>query len=214
MNGDLSDLGDLTVEQFLAAVAAPSPTPGGGGAAAITLALGAALIEMACGFALGRKRYAQAQADLLRITERCQAIRRRALELARLDVAAFAEVGCALKLPKSTDQERETRRLAVSTAAMAATEAPLQIADLCRETAGLAGEAAAKGNPNLVDDAAGGAALARGAARICQLNVNANLALISEQDFINQARGRITRAAAVLQEADAVVDRYLWPAAT
>jgi len=50
-------LKDLTVQQFLAAVASPTPTPGGGSVSALAGALSAALSRMVSGLARGKAGY-------------------------------------------------------------------------------------------------------------------------------------------------------------
>ena len=48
---------DRTLEEFLAAVAAPTPTPGGGSVSALAGALSVALSRMVAGLARGKKGY-------------------------------------------------------------------------------------------------------------------------------------------------------------
>ena len=52
-----------TIPGFLDALASERPTPGGGGAAAISGAMGAALVSMVCNLTIGKKKYAEVEAE-------------------------------------------------------------------------------------------------------------------------------------------------------
>lgn len=175
----------------------------------MTAALGAAIVQMACSFAIGRRKYASHQDQLQDASDRCREIRSRAIELADLDSQVFQEVMDAFRLPRDSQVRRERRRRAISQSAETAARVPLELAELCAELVGLGADAAELGNPNLVADAVGGAALARGAVRICELNVNSNLELINDDKFVASARRRLKRVAEASQSADFLVERYL-----
>ena len=205
----MTEVGGSTIKGFLDSLASNASTPGGGAAAAMTVALGAAIIEMACSFAIGKRKYARSQDRLQHASGRCRDIRARAIELADLDSCVFQKVMDAYRLPRDSKAKRAARRHAISQAAETAARVPLELAELCGELVDLGADVAESGNPNLVADAAGGAALARGAVRVCELNVTSNLDLINDDQFVASARRRLTRAVEALQSADALVERYL-----
>ena len=205
----MTEVSGSTIDGFLDSLASRSSTPGGGAAAALTAALGAAIVEMACSFAIGRRKYASSQEQLQRASSRCREIRARAIELADLDGQVFWRVMDAFRLPRDSEARRETRRRAISQTAETAARVPLELAELCGELVGLGAHVAESGNPNLVPDAVGGAALARGAARVCELNVKSNLELVNDDEFAASARRRLIRAVEALEFADALVERYI-----
>ncbi|MCY3800451.1 MAG: cyclodeaminase/cyclohydrolase family protein [Chloroflexi bacterium] len=205
----MTEISGSTIGEFLDSLASKSSTPGGGAAAAMTAALGAAIIEMACSFAIGRRKYASHQDQLQHASDRCREIRARAIELADLDSQVFQEVMDAFRLPRDSKVRRECRKRAISRSAENSARVPLELAELCGELVGLGADAAELGNPNLVADAVGGAALARGAVRICELNVRSNLALVSDDEFVASARRRLRHAVDASQSADVLVERYL-----
>ena len=205
----MTEVSGSTIRGFLDSLASRSSTPGGGAAAAMTAALGAAIIEMACGFAIGRRKYAGSQDQLKYASTRCREIRARAVELADLDSQVFRKVMDAFRLPRDSEGRREVRRRAISQSAETAARVPLELAELCGELAVLGADVAESGNPNLVADAVGGAALARGAARVCELNVKSNLELVNDDQFVASARRRLMRAVEALESADALVEHYL-----
>jgi len=205
----MASYAEVSLGGFLNALASEQPTPGGGAAAAAALAMGAAMVEMACAFSLGRKRYREVEAELRQLSGRCREIRARALELAEADAGAYATLARALQMSRDTEAQSGARRAAVATAAREATLVPLELAELCAELIRLSDECASKGNPNLIGDAAGAAAMARGAARVCQLNVKANLQAAGDQSFTEAVEQRMRAASASLALADRVVEKYL-----
>jgi formiminotetrahydrofolate cyclodeaminase len=150
----------VTLEGFLADVAARTPAPGGGAGAAVGCALGAALTEMAARFA-----------RLDDAAERAAGLREQALGLAEADLEAYAPVLAALRRPPD-DPERAA---AVRAAASAAADVPLAIAEAAAAVAALARETAAAGKPGLRGDALAGADIAAGAARAAARLVEINL---------------------------------------
>ena len=205
----MTEISGSTIDGFLDSLASRSSTPGGGAAAAMTAALGAAIIEMACSFAIGRRKYAGHQDQLQHASDRCREIRARSIELADLDSQVFQDVMDAFRLPRDSKVRRERRKCAISQSAGTAARVPLELAELCAELVGLGANAAELGNPNLVADAVGGAALARGAVRICELNVKSNLELVDDDEFVASARRRLTCAVEASRSADVLVERYL-----
>jgi formiminotetrahydrofolate cyclodeaminase len=151
----------LTLEEFLAEVAARTPAPGGGAGAALGCALGAALTEMAARFA-----------GLEDAVARAAALRERGLALGQADLAAYAPVLAALRRPADDPGRRDAIRAASSAAA----EVPLEIAEAAAAVATLAREVAAAGKPGLRGDALAGADIAAGAARAAARLVEINLA--------------------------------------
>ena len=166
-------------------------------------------MKMACGYSIGKKKYAAVEADLVAIVERCEGISERALTLADADAEAYGGFAAAMKMPRGSDEEKTARRTALAEAARGATAIPLELTELCAELVDLADETCRIGNPNLVGDAAGGGSLARGALRICQLNVASNIPLIRDEAFVESTRIRMDAAAHALERSDATVDSHL-----
>ena len=61
---------------FLDALAAATPTPGGGSAAAQAGAMGAALVAMVARLTIGRKKYAEVEAQMNEILNQAERLRR------------------------------------------------------------------------------------------------------------------------------------------
>jgi formiminotetrahydrofolate cyclodeaminase len=159
------------LDELLAELAAKTPAPGGGAAAAWSVALSAALTEMACAFTLARDAYRDRHARVRVIEARANELRRTALGLAQQDLRAFQAVLETARLPE-TDPDREQR---LSAARSTAAQPPLEIARAGAEAADLAAELALAGNPNLLGDSATGTLLAEAGCRAAVTLVKINL---------------------------------------
>ena len=117
---------DRTLEEFLAAVAAPTPTPGGGSVSALAGALSVALSRMVAGLARGKKGYESVESELVQLEGRAKKTQARLEALIDEDAKAYDAVMAAMRSPKSTDQEKAARVEAMQRAYRRATEVPLE----------------------------------------------------------------------------------------
>lgn len=169
---------------FLDALASAQPVPGGGGASALTGAMSAALISMVCHLTIGRPRYAMVDAPMREILALSEQERRRLIDLAEEDARIYGAVAAAYKLPRSTDEERASRKAAIQSALKLAVDPPLAVMASCRALVPLSLRVAAHGNPNVVSDAGAAGELAVAGVRTAILNVRINLAEIEDHDFV------------------------------
>ena len=204
-----SNIGHADIETFLDALASDDPTPGGGAGAALALAMGAALVEMTACLSICRRRFRAIEPDMQRVIARCEAIRMEALGFIDADTQAYERVMDAYALDRETEQEREHRDTELSRASHQASLVPLQVVARAEEVVDLARETEEKGNQNVVSDAGGGAALARAAIRISEMNVQANLRSITDREVREELVDALTNAVTVLDSADAVVESIL-----
>ena len=171
---------DETIADFLDQLAERVPAPGGGAAAALQAAQGAALLGMVARYTTGEK-YAEHQLTIGRIITEVDELRAIALRLAEADVDAFRAVTDAYRLPKSTEEERTARSAAVSQALANAAWPPAQVISVAGMVVDLAEALVVIGNRNVLSDVAAAAESARAAAATARVNVEANLAGISDE---------------------------------
>jgi formiminotetrahydrofolate cyclodeaminase len=183
--------GDIT--GYLEALASPAPVPGGGSAAALAGAMGAALVSMVANLTVGRPQYAAVEAQVREAQEEAERLRGELLRLMADDERAYAAVAAALKLPRSSDEERQARRQALQEALRGAAAPPLAMARICRRLLELAATVAEAGNPRLVSDAGVAALLAEAALRASAINVRVNLAQIRDPGFVQQTEAELDR---------------------
>ena len=200
---------DRTLEEFLAAVAAPTPTPGGGSVSALAGALSVALSRMVAGLARGKAGYETVESELTQLEVRAKKTQARLEALIDEDAKAYEAVMAAMRLPKSTEEEKAARVDAMQRAYRKATEVPLETMERCIEALELAEAAVKKGNRGAVTDAAVAVLLAESAIRGASLNCSINLASIRDEAFRTQAEERVEhllkRADEIGHEAMAVV---------
>ena len=204
---------DATVEQFLAAVAAPTPTPGGGSVSALAGALSAALCRMVAGLARGKTGYEGVESELAQIEARGTVIQGRLEALIDEDARAYEAVMVAMRMPKSSEKEKAARVDAMQAAYRKATEVPLETMEHCVEALELAEASVKKGNRSATTDAAVAILLAEAAIRGASLNCAVNLASIRDETFRSSTEDRVEqllkRADEIGHEAMAVVTERL-----
>ena len=176
-------LASMTVERFVDEVSSNSPAPGGGSVAALAGCLGAALAAMVANLTVGKKGYEAAWASSSSLAERAQALKAALLRAVDDDTKAFDDVLAAMRLPKSTEDEKRARSDAIALAYEKATSVPLVTARLCLQAIELSQEAAVTGNRKSASDAGVGALLAKAGLEAAVLNVRINLPSVRDGAF-------------------------------
>jgi len=170
---------DEKLGDFLDQLAERVPAPGGGAASALQAAQGAALLGMVARYTTG-ERYAQHQVTIARIIAEVDELRAIALRLADADADAFLAVADAYRLPQGTEQERADRAGAISQALANAAWPPAQVISVAGMVVDLAEALVVIGNRNVLSDVAAAAESARSAAATARVNVEVNLAGITD----------------------------------
>jgi formiminotetrahydrofolate cyclodeaminase len=174
---------EQSVQQFLDALAGNNATPGGGSAAAINGAMGAALVSMVCNLTIGKKKYADVDAEMRAILGRAEELRGTLTHLVTADAEAFDKVMDAFGLPRQTDEEKTARAGAIQDATKEAALVPLAVARACVEVIALGKPVAEKGNVNAASDAGVAVLLARAGLKGAALNVLINLGSLKDKTF-------------------------------
>jgi len=181
---EMKKLVDMDIKSFLDEVASESPAPGGGSVAALAGALGAALSAMVCNLTLNKEKYASVHDEIEEVLERCEHTRDRLLDIVDKDTEAFNRVMDALKLPKTTEEEKRIRKNKLQEAFKGAALVPLETARLCAEIIEVTKTVAQKGNQSSITDAVVSALMAEAGFKAAILNVKINLASIKDKRFV------------------------------
>lgn len=176
------------LDNFIDRLASGDPTPGGGSAAAMAGAAGAALVAMVARLTIGRKRYADVDAQMQTIMQRAEMLRARLTALVQEDADAYNQVSVAYRLPKTSDEEQAARAVAIQAGMQAASLTPLETAQTCAEVISLAEQVVTHGNVNARTDGGVGALLAHAGLQGAALNVEINLDSIDDPQFIAAVR--------------------------
>jgi len=174
---------DLTIAQFLDELASPNPTPGGGTAVAISGGMAVSLLIMVAGLKKSKTNTEVERAALGAAHRALAPVKRRLLELADADTAAFNQVIAAYRLPKSTDQEKNARKLAVQKALRAATEAPLDTLRAMTDALEHLPTIAQYGNPSASSDVRVALELFEASGAGAAANVEINLTSLDDEAF-------------------------------
>ena len=173
-------ISDEKLGDFLDRLADRVPAPGGGATAALHAAQGAALLGMVARYTTGDK-YAEHRETIGHIIAEADELRGIALRLAEADLEAFTAVANAYTLPRSTEAENAARSAAIAQALADAAWPPAQVISVAGMVVDLAQALAAIGNHNVISDVAAAAEAARAAAATARVNVEINLAGISDE---------------------------------
>jgi glutamate formiminotransferase/formiminotetrahydrofolate cyclodeaminase len=181
---------DLTLREFADALASDAPVPGGGSAAAYAGALGAALAAMVARIAT-KKADDAALRDFIGEMDN---LRGDFIRLVDDDSAAYAGVTAAMRLPKSTDEEKRIRSERLQAALLAASRVPLEVAKTSRRLLAACERGLEKAPPATVSDLGVGALLAETAMRGAAMNVMVNLASVKDRGQVKALSEDLDRA--------------------
>ncbi|HUI09906.1 MAG TPA: cyclodeaminase/cyclohydrolase family protein [Bacteroidota bacterium] len=173
-----------TLSAFLDELASSSPAPGGGSVAALAGALGSALTSMVCNLTIGKKKYAEVDAEMRKILAQAEEMRAVFSALIEKDTGAFNKVMEAYALPKDTEPQKALRAAAIREATKEATNVPLEVMKHCIDALALASQVAASGNVNSVSDAGVSALMLHAAVESAALNVRINLNTMNDSEFV------------------------------
>lgn len=178
------ELINLKVNDFVQAVAGGEPVPGGGSVSALCASLAAALGKMVADLTIGKKKYADVQADMERAAEKLGRASDLMLKAVDLDSQAYEEVFNAYKMPKETDEEKAARSASIQDALKKAATVPFSVARLVGTFLPNIVEVAEKGNQNAITDAYVASLCARTAVLGAGANVRINLTSIKDAEFV------------------------------
>ena len=179
----MTELKDLTIEEFAKVTASDAPAPGGGSVAAAAGSLAAALAEMVANLTIGKEKYAEAENEMRELAGKGQAVREKLIADIQRDSSSFNLYMAALRMPKDTEEEKAARREAMQRGLKEAAVVPLSVAETAAEIFPLAEAAVARGNANAVTDGLVSAMMARTAVLSALLNVKINLNSIKDEAF-------------------------------
>lgn len=182
-----------SIDAFLDRLASREATPGGGSAAAIMGAMGAALVSMVCNVSFGKKGCESAEAELRQLLAECESLRKRLADMVALDIRAFDGLLAAYRQPKSTEEEKAKRSVAIQTNLKRATEVPLDCVRTCASVIRFAHRASELGYREVVSDGGVGVLAAHAAARSAALNVFINAPALKDRAFADAAVAEVER---------------------
>ena len=174
---------EFALIDLLDAFASNAPVPGGGSAAALAGALGVSLLVMAASLPKSRTDAPEEAADLAEAAARLRPLRDTLVQLIDADCDAYRAVMAAMKLPKTSDDEKATRTAALQSALKGATDVPLDVMRAGQQA--LAGAVIVARNAYRVaaSDVATGIELLGSCVRSAALSIDGNLLAIRDDSY-------------------------------
>jgi len=193
----------MDLRAFADETASESPAPGGGSISAYVGSLGAALGTMVANLSAGKRGWEDQVEVFSEFAAQGQHIKDTLLSLVDEDTHAFNKIMHAFGLPKSTEEEKKERTLAIEEATKYACEIPFKVMQTAYSTMPMLVAMIDKGNPNSITDAGVGVLCVKTAVRGAYFNVMVNAQGLKDRVFADDI---IARAKVLLaknhQEAD------------
>ena len=172
------DFAQASCTEFVTVLASNAPVPGGGGASALVGAIGTALGNMVGSLTVGKKKYADVEAEIITLKGKCDRLQKDLLDQIALDAKGFEPLAKAYGIPK--DDPNRDRILEEAT--MVACQVPMKIMELCCESLDAIAVFAEKGSRLAVSDAGCGAVCVKAALQAASLNVFINTKTLKNRE--------------------------------
>ena len=150
--------------------------------------MGAALVSMVANLSTGRAKYAEYQDIITETLTRTGKLIPELTECIHKDMTAFDGVMAALRMPKDSDEQKAVRSQALQDAYKTAIGAPVETAEKCLEVMRLAEGLLHKSNATAACDLSVAGLEARAGILIALENVNVNLAVIRDTEYVARMR--------------------------
>ena len=183
-----------TCTEFVSLLASKASVPGGGGASALVGAVGMALGTMVGSLTVGKKKYADVEADIIATMDKATALQAELLRLVDEDAVVFEPLSKAYGIPKDDPNRAQIMEDALKLAC----SVPMDIMRLSAKAIELQDEFAKKGSVMALSDAGVGVAFCKAALQGASLNVFINTQSMADKDY----------AASIESEADTLLNKY------
>ena len=98
-------LNNIGCDEFVEVLASKAPVPGGGGASALVGAVGTALGNMVGSLTVGKKKYADVEAEMIELKAKADKLQAELLELIQKDADLFEPLSKVYGMPKDTPEQ-------------------------------------------------------------------------------------------------------------
>ncbi|NNF21826.1 MAG: glutamate formimidoyltransferase [Saprospiraceae bacterium] len=203
---DTSPLVKMTLTEFADETASESPAPGGGSISAYVGALGVSLGTMVANLSAHKRGWDDRWDYFSKIAEQGQRLKMKLLDLVDEDTSAFNKIIEAVRMPKSTPEEKTERKNAMNGATRYAIEVPLLVMQTSLDSFDIMESMAENGNPASVSDAGVGALCAYTAVYGAYLNVMINCKDYHDASYVEE---KLKDAKGIMDEAGNRRDKVL-----
>ena len=193
-----------TIEGFLEVLSSKEPVPGGGGASALAGALGNALGQMVANLTIGKKKYADVEAEIKELLGRMQKLQAAFVTLADRDAQVFAPLAQCYSLPSLTEEEKAYKEKVMEERLLDASFVPLEIMEHAVAMLGILEILGDKGSRLAVSDVGVGVQFIRASLLGAVMNVYINTKSMKNREKAEELNAR---AGKLIEEGTAWADR-------
>ncbi len=181
---------DLSLTEFAQVLGSDAPAPGGGSAAALSAANGISLTKMVCELTLGKKKYAEFEAEIAQVHAESARLQESLLAAIDKDTEAFNLVSAVFDMPKETEEDKAARREAMQQALKEATQSPYGMMEDILTALQTTQKAVGKSNTNAASDLGVAALNLKAGLQGAWLNVLINLSGVKDEAFVADYRNK------------------------
>jgi glutamate formiminotransferase/formiminotetrahydrofolate cyclodeaminase len=196
-------------EDVLSSISSSNPTPGGGSVSALILSHAHSLATMVARLTTGRDKWSDGQVIAEKIISKSEESIETSLRLAKEDALAFDSVMNSYRLPKDTDELKETRKEAIFDSTINAASVPLEIMHEASNFLNDIINLAKFGNLNALTDLLGSAELAYSSSKIASLNVRINLDSINSGDQKEDLNAQVLELTLLTKERYEIINKII-----
>jgi len=187
------ELANRITFDFIDEVSRDSPAPGGGSVAALSGALGAALGTMVANLSTSKAGFEDKKGKLAEISKKGQFTKDELIKAIDDDTTAFDKVIKAMRMPKDTEKEKETRENEMQKGYQIATLVPLKTVEDCRNALQICFDISEIMDEGMASDVGSGALMANAGAISAAYNVRINIKSINDKKFSNNTEKKLTK---------------------
>lgn len=185
-------------DEFVTVLASKAPVPGGGGASALVGAVGTALGNMVGSLTVGKKKYADVEAEMWELKAKCDKLQAELLTLIERDAEVFEPLSKAYGMPRETEEEKAEKARVMEIVLKEACSVPMEIMEKCCEAIDVIVEFAAKGSALAISDAGVGVIFCKAALQGASLNVFINTKSMKNREYAEELNAK----------AEAMLEKY------
>lgn len=177
-------------DEFVTVLASKAPVPGGGGASALVGAVGTALGNMVGSLTVGKKKYADVEAEMWELKAKCDKLQAEFLHLIERDAEVFEPLSKAYGMPRETEEEKAEKARVMEIVLKEACSVPMEIMEKCCEAIDIIVEFAAKGSTLAISDAGVGVIFCKAALQGASLNVFINTKSMKNREYAEELNAK------------------------
>lgn len=179
------------IHEFIDNLASSSPSPGGGAVAGLLAALSTGLCSMMANLTTDKKGYEKVWMESRQLVARMEKRKELFYQLMDEDAKSFDAVIDALKLPKTTEEEKTIRSEEIQKGYLAAIKIPIRMAELSMELFDDIEFIVENGNKNVITDGIAAAFAASCAINTALLNVKINLKSVKNEKYVKNISSKV-----------------------